>query len=76
MVRSKSNAWRSIADADIAKSPLNLRDGIGAPIHGDHFHLVGWERLRNSMSTASAVMSFEVPVALGIPERIEAADLR
>ena len=59
--------WSAIADADIAKPPLDLSDRVGAPIHGDDLHLVGWHRLSDSVGAASIVVGLEVPVALFVP---------
>ena len=67
--------WSSVASLDIGQAPLNLSDGIGAPIGGDDLHLVGRQGLGNAVGAAAVIVGLEVPVALTIPELIEAGDL-
>ena len=68
--------WRSITNTDVAKAPFNLSDGICSPIHRDDLHLFSRKSLGNSVGAASIVVGFEIPMALFIPESIEAGRLR
>ena len=68
--------WSAVSDTDVAKPPFNLGDGICSPIHGDDLHLVSRKCLGNSVGATSVVMGFEIPMALFIPEGIEAGRLR
>ena len=62
----------SIANLDIPNSPLDLGHRIGAPISGDYIHLVSRQRLGDSCRAARVVVGLKVPMALAIPERVEA----
>ena len=71
----EGNTRCAVADADIAKSPLDLSDRVGTPIHRNNFHLVGRKSLSDSVSATSVVMGQEVPMALFVPESIETLNL-
>ena len=66
----EGSARSAVTNADVAKSPLDLSDWVGSPIHCDDFHLVSWQSLGDSVSPTSVVVGFEVPVALFVPESV------
>jgi len=72
---SERFAWCAVTKIDVADTPLDLGNRIGSPVASDLTHLGRWHRLRNSRSAAGVIVSLEVPVALSIPERIEARHL-
>src|SRR5690606_12355631 len=63
----------AVAVLDVAQAPLDLGGRVGLPVGTGRGHLGTRQRLRDAVGVRAGVLGLVVPVALLLPQRLEAA---
>ena len=75
MLLAKRGTRGSIPGTYIFQTPTNLGHRVRTPIQSNDIHFDSGQSLRDSMGAASIIVSFEVPMALVIPQLSQTANL-